>query len=135
MQANKAGLLEIADIFVINKADRPGVKEVRHDLEQMLDLSQLGDWRPPILETVAADGSGVAELWEVVGEHRSHLLESDALVARRAKRLAEGLRRVLGARLAERVELVAEGDTFDSLVDALVEGRTDPYEAAERLLS
>ncbi|MEI6701723.1 MAG: methylmalonyl Co-A mutase-associated GTPase MeaB [Actinomycetota bacterium] len=54
MQANKAGLLEIADVFVINKADRAGVKEARRDLEQMLDLSHLGDWRPPIVETVAA---------------------------------------------------------------------------------
>ena len=53
IQANKAGLLEIADLFVINKADRPGARETRRDLELMLDLTQLGDWRPPIVETVA----------------------------------------------------------------------------------
>ena len=56
IQANKAGLLEIADLFVINKADRPGARETRRDLELMLDLTQLGDWRPPIVETVALDG-------------------------------------------------------------------------------
>ena len=59
VQANKAGLLEVADVFVINKADRPGARETRRDLEQMLDLSAPGDWRPPIVETVAATGEGV----------------------------------------------------------------------------
>ncbi len=58
VQANKAGLLETADIFVINKADRPGAKETRRDLEQMLDLTALGDWRPPVLETTASTGDG-----------------------------------------------------------------------------
>jgi len=56
MQANKAGLLEIADIFVINKADRPGVHQARHDLEQMLDLTVASDWRPPIVETTGSTG-------------------------------------------------------------------------------
>ena len=56
VQANKAGLMEIADVFVINKADRPGVDETRRDLELMLDLSELGEWRPPIVPTVATDG-------------------------------------------------------------------------------
>ena len=56
IQANKAGLLEIADLFVINKADRPGARETRRDLDQMLDLTQLGGWRPPIVETVASAG-------------------------------------------------------------------------------
>ena len=58
VQANKAGLMEIADVFVINKADRPGVAETRRDLELMLDLSELGDWRPPIVPAVATDGTG-----------------------------------------------------------------------------
>ena len=63
MQANKAGLLEVADVFVINKADRPGVREARRDLEQMLDLARPGAWRPEIVETTATAGEGVAELW------------------------------------------------------------------------
>jgi len=135
MQANKAGLLEIADIFVINKADRPGAREARRDLDQMLDLSQLGSWRPPIVETVAADGTGVAELWATIAEHRAYLLETDALLPRRATRLAEELRRVLAARLAEQIEHLAEGEAFSAQVTALVEGRTDPYAAAAALLS
>lgn len=135
MQANKAGLLEIADIFVINKADRPGAREARRDLEQMLDLSQLGEWRPPIVETVAADGTGVPELWATVAEHRAHLLDADALVPRRQRRLAEELRRVLAAQLARQVEQRAEGEMFDAQVAALAAGTTDPYSAAEQLLA
>ncbi|MGH8920038.1 MAG: methylmalonyl Co-A mutase-associated GTPase MeaB, partial [Acidimicrobiales bacterium] len=65
VQANKAGLLEIADIFAINKADRPGAEETRRDLDGMLDLNaEMGEWRPPIVTTVAPAGEGVADLWE-----------------------------------------------------------------------
>ena len=63
MQANKAGLLEVADAFVINKADRPGVREARRDLEQMLDLARPGAWRPEIVDTTATAAEGVDELW------------------------------------------------------------------------
>ncbi len=75
IQANKAGLLEIADLFVINKADRPGARETRRDLELMLDLTELGEWRPPIVETVASTGDGVDELWATIREHRDHQIE------------------------------------------------------------
>src|SRR5688500_14859185 len=75
VQANKAGLMEIADLFVINKADRPGVAETRRDLEQMLDMSDLGQWRPTIVTAVAAKGEGSEELFEAIGEHRRHLEE------------------------------------------------------------
>src|SRR5450631_1558566 len=87
VQANKAGLLETADIFVINKADRPGAKETRRDLEQMLDLTALGDWRPPVLETTASTGDGVDALWEELTRHEHHLAEHGALEATRAARL------------------------------------------------
>ena len=85
VQANKAGLLETADIFVINKADRPGAKETRRDLEQMLDLTALGDWRPPVLETTASTGDGVDALWEELTRHERHLAG-----ARRARAQARG---------------------------------------------
>ena len=71
MQASKAGLLEVADVFVINKADRPGGREARRDLEQMLDLSRPGAWRPEIVDTTATDGEGVGELWHAVARHRA----------------------------------------------------------------
>ena len=77
VQANKAGLLEVADVFVVNKADRPGAGDTRADLEQMLDLSEpTGGWRPPILATVGTTGEGVAELWKAIGDHQEHLAAS-----------------------------------------------------------
>lgn len=136
MQANKAGLLEVADVFVVNKADRPGVREARRDLEQMLDLSSARPWRPPIVETVAAaGGQGVDELWAAVGRHREHLQATGELAARRQARLGQELRRVVTAELLRRAEAVAAGGDFADAVAAIGNGDLDPYEAAERLLA
>jgi LAO/AO transport system kinase len=134
MQANKAGLLEIADVFVVNKADRPGVREARRDLEQMLDLSRPGAWRPEVVDTTATAAEGVDELWAAVSRHRDHLLESGRLATRRADRMAQELRRVLQARAEVRVEEMAAGEEFASAVKALTAGELDPYGAADRLL-
>ncbi len=134
MQANKAGLLEIADIFVINKADRPGAREARRDLEQMLDLSSLGAWRPPIVDTVASSGEGLAALWDEIARHRAHLRQSGKLEQRRAERLGHELRRVLVARSAARIDELASGEEFAGAVKALAAGELDPYPAADRLL-
>lgn len=137
MQANKAGLLEVADIFVINKADRPGVREARRDLEQMMDLASgpPGDgWRPPVVETVATDGDGVDRLWAEVARHRAHLVAGGGLARARSARLEQELRRVLAARLLDRVEEIGAGKGYAEALQAVVEGRLDPYGAAERLL-
>jgi LAO/AO transport system kinase len=134
MQANKAGLLEVADLFVINKADRPGAREARRDLEQMLDLSTLGAWRPPIVDTAATTGEGLAELWANIARHRAFLRESGALEHRRADRMAHELRRVLMARSAATVDELASGEEFASAVKALAAGELDPYQAADRLM-
>jgi LAO/AO transport system kinase len=134
MQASKAGLLEIADLFVINKADRPGVREARRDLEQMLDLSAPGAWRPRIVETIASKGDGVDDLWQAVAEHRAHLESTGALTTRRADRLSHELRRVLLARGQVRVDQLVAREEFATAVKALVAGEIDPYQAADRLL-
>lgn len=134
MQANKAGLLEVADLFVVNKADRPGAREARRDLEQMLDLSATGDWRPPVVETVAATGEGVDALWAEVARHRAHLAASGALERARGARLELELRRVLLARLLRWVEEVGSGEGFAEVLREVVDGRLDPYRASERLL-
>jgi LAO/AO transport system kinase len=133
MQANKAGLLEVADVFVINKADRPGVAETRRDLEQMLDLGGAREWRPPVLETVATTGDGVEGLVDAIWEHRS-FLDGHASDTRRARARAE-LDRVLGVMLRARVGALADGAAYEAQVDALLEGVTDPYRAAEALLA
>jgi LAO/AO transport system kinase len=134
MQASKAGLLEVADVFVINKADRPGVREARRDLEQMLELSRPGAWRPEIVDTTATETEGVAELWEAVSRHRDHLLRSGRLAVRRSDRMAQELRRVLLARAEVRVDELAAGEEFVTAVKALAAGELDPYGAADRLL-
>ncbi len=134
MQANKAGLLEVADVLVVNKADRPGLRETRRDLEQMLDLARPGSWRPEIIDTTATAGDGVAELWAAVARHRVHLRSSGQLAVRRADRLAQELRRVLVARTEVHIDELVAGEEFTSAVKALVAGELDPYHAADRLL-
>jgi LAO/AO transport system kinase len=135
MQASKAGLLEVADVFVINKADRPGVREARRDLEQMLDLARPGTWRPVILETTATGGEGIGELWRAVAAHRDHLVDSGQLALRRADRVARELRRVLLARTEVKVDELIAGEEFSTAVKALAAGELDPYQAADSLLA
>lgn len=134
VQANKAGLLEIADLFVINKADRPGARETKRDLELMLDLSAPGDWRPPIVSTVAQTGDGVDELWAVITEHRHHLIEVGELEVIRRRRLERELRQILAVRVDARVARATDSDRFESMVKAMLAGKLDPYAAADRLL-
>ncbi len=135
IQANKAGLLETADIFVINKADMPGAGQSRRDLEQMLEMSAPGDWRPPILETVAATGEGVDTLWSEIGRHQTYLDRAGLLERIRAERLRREFRRVLRARIEAEIDRLSALERFTELDDAVVEHRLDPYAAAEELLA
>ncbi len=133
VQANKAGLLEIADVFVVNKADRPGVDQTRRDLEQMLELSELRGWRPPIVATVASTGEGVEALWEAVQEHRAAIEADGVLAERRRRRLREELVEIVGVRLERRArDLVTEG--YEEMEADVLARRTDPWSAADRLL-
>ncbi|MGB8179200.1 MAG: methylmalonyl Co-A mutase-associated GTPase MeaB [Acidimicrobiales bacterium] len=134
MQANKAGLLEVADIFVINKADRSGVKETRRDLEQMLDLGRTHEWRPLIVETTATSDEGTDGLWDAIDAHR-RFLDKDPLARARRQRTRVELDTVVGAVLRSRVAQLAHGGAYEAQVDALVEGLTDPYRAADELLA
>jgi LAO/AO transport system kinase len=134
VQANKAGLLETADIFVINKADRAGARETRRDLEQMLDLTALGDWRPPVLETSASTGDGVDALWDELARHERHLDEGGELQRKRAARLDREFRIVLAASVQSEVDRLSTDGEFAGLTRAVAEHRLDPYDAADRLL-
>jgi len=138
IQANKAGLMEIADIFVINKADRPGADETRRDLEGMLDLTAGHDgvatWRPPVLAAVATDGTGVAELWDRVQAHRTHLEATGELDARRGRRAREELTRIVAERLLARARAASDGDRFEALLDDVERRGTHPWAAADELL-
>ena len=133
VQANKAGLLEIADVFVVNKADRAGADDARADLLQMLELSGARDWNPPIVETIATEGRGIDDLWDAVLAHRAHLEADGRLAERRARRMRDELRRIVMGRLAEDAGVLLEGPGFDELVADVVARRVDPYTAAESL--
>ena len=136
VQANKAGLMEIADIFVINKADRKGADETRRDLEQMLDLSDLAHdaWRPPILQTTATSGEGVEELWNTVAQHREHSMATGLLQRRRSFRLREELREIVERRLEHRAREICSGSEWDALQTRVLENQLDPWTAADDML-
>ena len=136
VQANKAGLMEIADVFVINKADRKGVDETRRDLEQMLDLSDLPHeaWRPPIVPTIGSTGEGVPALWEVVQQHRAHISSSGELDRRRRFRLREELREIVARRLEQKAREICTGDRWDQLQDGVIARSLDPWSAADEML-
>jgi LAO/AO transport system kinase len=135
VQANKAGLMEVADVFVINKADRPGVADTRRDLQQMLELSSPDGWSPPIIDTVAITGEGVDELWRALGEHRDWLARSGRRDRRLTERASRELHAVVAARLAEQAEQLGSDALFDELVGAVVARELDPWTAADRLLA
>ncbi len=135
MQASKAGLLEAADIFVVNKADRPGAAETRRDLEFMLHLSASDlEWTPPIVMTVASTGDGIDDLWKTIADHRAFLAERGLLEKRRAQRLAEELRHVVSQRVEHLAYERCQGPDFDRLLNDVLERRLDPYAAAARLV-
>ena len=136
VQANKAGLMEIADIFVINKADRKGVEETRRDIEQMLELSDLPHeaWRPPIVATVGNTGEGVPALWDAIKEHRASIETSGELTKRREFRLREELREIVARRLEQRARDICTGDRWESLQSGVLNRSIDPWSAADEML-
>ena len=136
VQANKAGLMEIADVFVINKADRKGVDETRRDIEQMLDLSDLPHeaWRPPIIPVVATERKGVDELWATVLQHRSFIEANGELARRREFRLREELREIVARRLEQRAREITTGQRWDGLQQQVIDRTLDPWGAADEML-
>ena len=144
VQANKAGLMEVADIFVVNKADRDGADETRRDLEQMLDLAGPAQWpthespqswRPQIISTVATTGEGVTELWDAVAAHRRHATESGLLERRRAARIHGELGEIVSRRLRQQARELCGEERWRELTAAVVERRLDPWTAAEEMIS
>jgi LAO/AO transport system kinase len=136
VQANKAGLMEIADVFVINKADRKGVEETRRDLEQMLELGELGSdaWRPPIVSVVATEGKGIESLWASVLSHRQFIESNGELSRRRDFRLGEELREIVARRLEQRAREITTGDRWVELQKQVSARTLDPWSAADAML-
>jgi len=137
VQAMKAGLMEIADVLVVNKADRPGAENTARALEVSLDLGRSHNengWRPPVVKTIALDGTGVEELLDVAAAHRAYLRESGQWAARERRRVQSDLVRMLEqALLARLIERVGEA-TLESWVERVAARQADPYAAVEALL-
>ena len=134
VQANKAGLLEIADVLAVNKADRPGADETVRDLRNMIEWSRPTDWVPPIVETVATEGRGVDELWDAIAAHRAHLEQDGRLAARRAARLRDEIQALVAERLGRRAGGVCVGARFDEILARVGARDLDPHAAADALL-
>ncbi|MDT0201025.1 methylmalonyl Co-A mutase-associated GTPase MeaB [Nocardioides sp. AE5] len=136
IQAAKAGILEIGDLYVINKADRDGANAVRRDLRNALALAQREEdaWRPPILMTTAANGEGVAEVVTEMERHADWLRASGELARRRARRARDEIEAIALTTLRERWSSLGSHESLAGLAVRVAEGTTDPYAAADELL-
>jgi len=140
IQAIKAGILEVGDIFVINKADREGADKTLNELRLMIDMGQdkyhEGKWRPPILKVEAIFDKGVAELLEEIERHRKYLIGAGGPVLRRTKeKVREELAEMVKNRLIEEIfDALTESGEFEQAVEAILSGETDPYTACDDLI-
>ncbi|HEX5860828.1 MAG TPA: methylmalonyl Co-A mutase-associated GTPase MeaB, partial [Nocardioides sp.] len=136
IQAAKAGILEIGDIYVINKADRDGADQVRRDLRSMLALAEPpeGAWKPPIVKTVASRPEGLDEVAAEIDKHRAWLEESGELERRRTRRARDEIEAIAVTALRARWGDVHGRSELDDLAAAVAAGTSDPYTAADSLL-
>lgn len=132
VQTAKAGLMEIADIFVVNKADRPGAKDTVRELKQMLEMTDAA-WKPQVVETVAVKGEGIDDLWTAVEKHRAYQEETGSLESRRRRRIQRELKEIVAERYRARVDSEAT-EELASLTEDVLARRLDPYSAADRLV-
>jgi LAO/AO transport system kinase len=135
VQAQKAGLLEIADVYVVNKADREGAAATARDIRQMLHLGPARDWDPPVLLTRAVDGEGAEELWAAVERHRAHIEASGELARRRLARSRHEIVEIALGRIRQAIDEVGDRELLDALARQVVEHALDPYTAADKLLA
>ncbi len=135
IQAMKAGILEIADILVVNKADLPGADTLASQLRALLSLSPAGERRPPILKTIASKDEGIAELADAVDEHRRALRDTGGETARLRKNARHQLLAMAQAILLEEIRVRTEGGDLDSLINRVAGRELDPHAAAEELVA
>ncbi|RNC70375.1 MAG: methylmalonyl Co-A mutase-associated GTPase MeaB [Desulfuromonadales bacterium] len=138
IQAIKAGVLEIADLFVVNKADREGADRTARELASMLEMKQTkpGDWQPNVLLTEASRNRGIVEMVDEIEVHRRHLIESGALERIREERNARQFMDLLKERLfAEVYDHIRVNGRFREIIEEMAARRTDPYSAVELIIT
>ncbi|WP_199545893.1 methylmalonyl Co-A mutase-associated GTPase MeaB [Streptomyces sp. N35] len=138
IQAAKAGILEIGDVYVVNKADRDGADSTVRELNHMLGLGESrgpGDWRPPIVKTVASRAEGVDEVVEALEKHRAWMEERGVLAERRTARAAHEVETIAVTALRERIADLRGDQRLGALAERVAAGSLDPYAAADELVS
>lgn len=137
IQAAKAGILEIGDVFVVNKADRDGADATARELRHMISLapSEQGAWRPPVLKIVATQGTGLTELVDAIGAHRNWLESSGTGLLRRRQRARSEIQGIALATLQERFAGLGGDGALDALADEVASGQLDAFTAADRIVA
>jgi len=137
IQAVKAGILEVADVFVVNKADRDGADATYRDIQGMLGLvsRQPGEWRPPVVRAVAAKGEGIEDVLAAIDKHRGWLTAHDELRRRREARATAEIEAIALGTVRERLSSLRRGTALPQLAARVAGGSLDPYAAAHELLA
>jgi LAO/AO transport system kinase len=135
IQAMKAGIIEIADILVVNKADHPGADVLVSQLHALLSLAPAGSRKPPILKTTAIRGEGLAELADAVDDHRRWLETSGAIDRQRAANARHQVLSIARAILLEKIRAATPEDELEALVRRVADRDLDPHSAGEELAS
>ncbi len=137
IQAAKAGVLEIADVFAVNKSDRPGAQEVVRDLRTMLAMASYGpdDWKPPLVAVSAASGADMGDLAAAIDRHRDWLAASGRLLDRRRTRTGAEISAIALGELSQRAGRLPGASRLDELAERVCAGKLDPYSAADELIA
>jgi GTPase len=138
IQAAKAGILEIGDVFVVNKSDREGADATVRDIRHMISLGdriEPNQWRPPVLKTVAARGDGIAEVMTSIDDHLAWMEASGTLRDRRVRRAVDEIEAIAIQALRARIGDLRRGQGVDDLAAQVVDGSSDPYAAADQLVA
>jgi LAO/AO transport system kinase len=138
IQMLKAGIIEIGDIFVINKSDLEGANRTFEGLLSVLELNQKKEgWNPPILQTVAVANKGITELVDTIQLHRDYIEKTSILSSRESKRIENELIQLVNEQVYEKITKgdIGEGENLNTMVSKVLSKRLDPYSAAQRILS
>lgn len=137
VQTIKAGIMEIADIFVINKSDLPGAERTASEVNSMLDLSCHGDgWRPPVVSTITLKEQGISELCDQIDKHKEFLIKSANFQKFREKRLQQEVLETVDHVLKNKIQKsLEERSDIKNLIEKVIVRELDPYEAAEEIIA
>ena len=136
IQAFKAGIMEIADLFILNKADLPGIQKLAREVEQMLDLAKHdAPWRPPVVQTISVQNKGIDEVWKAFVDHRAFLQQQGDWETKRVGRLKDEVIELVDFHLHQLLLQKLKTHTFGQLLDDVGNRRKDPYEVAQQIIT